>query len=124
MITDKDGRYSGSPGVQLNVTGLQVKVTPSTVTEGQNVTLTCSSTCPLTGNSSYIWYKNNQTRPETKQKLLYLDSVSSEDAGRYSCAVTEHQHLRSPEETLNVTCMCVLHHALVTEYNKSIKCPK
>ncbi|XP_067115026.1 B-cell receptor CD22-like [Osmerus mordax] len=102
MITDGGG-YEGSPGVQLTVTGLQVEVTPSTVTEGQNVTLTCNSTCPLTGNSSYIWYKNNQTRPETQQKLLYLGPVSSEDAGIYSCAVTEHQHLRSPEETLNVT---------------------
>ncbi|XP_046872355.1 B-cell receptor CD22-like [Hypomesus transpacificus] len=103
MITDKDGKYSGSPGVQLTVTGLQVEVTPSTVMEGQRVTLTCNSTCPLTGNSSYTWYKNNQTRPETQQKLLYLDPVSSDDAGRYSCAVTEHQHLRSPEEILNVT---------------------
>ncbi|XP_062311905.1 sialoadhesin-like [Osmerus eperlanus] len=104
FITDQPReKWTGEPGVTLSVTGLQVEVTPSTVTEGQNVTLTCNSTCTLTGNSSYIWYKNNQTRPETQQKLLYLDPVSSEDAGRYSCAVTEHQHLRSPEATLNVT---------------------
>ncbi|XP_046872861.1 sialoadhesin-like [Hypomesus transpacificus] len=102
FITNKD-KWAGQPGVTLSVTDLQVEVTPSTVMEGQRVTLTCNSTCPLTGNSSYIWYKNNQTRSKTQQKLLYLDPVSSEDAGRYSCAVTEHQHLRSPEETLNVT---------------------
>ncbi|XP_042171286.1 junctional adhesion molecule A-like [Oncorhynchus tshawytscha] len=35
------------PGTTLTVTGLQVKVTPATVTEGQKVTLTCSTTCTL-----------------------------------------------------------------------------
>ncbi|XP_045067752.1 B-cell receptor CD22-like [Coregonus clupeaformis] len=79
----------------------------TTVTEGQSVTLTCSTTCTLTDNPNpiYIWYKNGQrlTNPKTKNNYLYLDPVSSEDTGRYSCAVNGHEDRHSPEETLTVT---------------------
>uniref|UniRef100_A0A8C7MVA0 B-cell receptor CD22 n=1 Tax=Oncorhynchus kisutch TaxID=8019 RepID=A0A8C7MVA0_ONCKI len=92
------------PGTTLTVTGLQVKVTPATVTEGQKVTLTCSTTCTLSDNpnATYIWYKNGHV---TNQSIsLFLNPVSSEDAGRYSCAVEGHEDLPSDEETLTVTC--------------------
>ncbi|XP_031672041.1 B-cell receptor CD22-like isoform X2 [Oncorhynchus kisutch] len=91
------------PGTTLTVTGLQVKVTPATVTEGQKVTLTCSTTCTLSDNpnATYIWYKNGHV---TNQSIsLFLNPVSSEDAGRYSCAVEGHEDLPSDEETLTVT---------------------
>ena len=88
--------------------GLLVKVTPPTVTEGQKVTLTCSTTCTLTDNPNppYIWKKNRQrlTNPKTKSNYLYLDPGSSEDTGRYSCAVNGHENLPSAEETLTVRC--------------------
>ncbi|XP_064800648.1 B-cell receptor CD22-like isoform X1 [Oncorhynchus masou masou] len=97
--------YSGSPGVWLSVTGLEAKF-QTIVTEGQPVTLTCSTTCTLTDNPNptYIWKKNRQclTNPKTKNNYLYLDPVSSEDTGRYSCAVTGHENLPSAEETLTV----------------------
>eukprot|EP00063_Salmo_salar_P082547 XP_014057382.1 PREDICTED: B-cell receptor CD22-like [Salmo salar] len=103
FITDQTGgKYSGYPGVTLSVTGLQVKVTPATVTEGQKVTLTCSTTCTLTDNPNptYIWYKNGHVT--TQSNSLFLNPVSSEDAGRYSCAVEGHEDLPSNEETLTV----------------------
>uniref|UniRef100_A0A8C7KW78 Ig-like domain-containing protein n=1 Tax=Oncorhynchus kisutch TaxID=8019 RepID=A0A8C7KW78_ONCKI len=95
--------YSGSPGVRLSVTGLEAKF-QTIVTEGQPVTLTCSTTCTLTANPTYIWKKNRQrlTNPKTKSNYLYLDPVSSEDTGRYSCAVNGHENLPSAEETLTV----------------------
>ncbi|XP_067115023.1 LOW QUALITY PROTEIN: B-cell receptor CD22-like [Osmerus mordax] len=97
------GGYAGYPGVQLTVTDIKVEIEQRSVTEGDKVLLTCKTKCSVSLNTS--WFRNGQlvTNRNTQQKLLYLDSVSSEDAGRYSCAVTEHQHLRSPEETLNVT---------------------
>uniref|UniRef100_A0A4W5L383 Ig-like domain-containing protein n=1 Tax=Hucho hucho TaxID=62062 RepID=A0A4W5L383_9TELE len=77
-----------------------MKVTPATVTEGQKVTLTCRTTCTLTDNPTYIWYKNGHVT--TQSNSLFLNPVSSEDAGRYSCAVEGHEDLLSPEETLTV----------------------
>ncbi|KAK6300881.1 hypothetical protein J4Q44_G00289790 [Coregonus suidteri] len=104
FITDQTGgKYSGIPGVTLSVTDLQVKVTPATVTEGQKVTLTCSTTtCTLSDNPNptYIWYKNGHVTNQSNS--LFLNPVSSEDAGRYSCAVEGHEVLHSPEETLTV----------------------
>uniref|UniRef100_A0A4W5MB45 Ig-like domain-containing protein n=1 Tax=Hucho hucho TaxID=62062 RepID=A0A4W5MB45_9TELE len=90
-------------GTTLSVTGLQVEVTPATVTEGQRVTLACGTICTLTDNPnpSYIWYKKGQ-RLTNQNNSLILNPVSSEDAGRYSCAVEGFEDLHSPEETLTV----------------------
>ncbi|XP_036805046.1 carcinoembryonic antigen-related cell adhesion molecule 1-like [Oncorhynchus mykiss] len=83
---------------------LQVKVTPAT--EKGNLTLTCSTTFTLTENPkpTYIWYKNGQhlTNSKTLDNSLILNPVSSEDAGRYTCAVKGHNNLYIPEETLTV----------------------
>ncbi|XP_064857207.1 uncharacterized protein LOC115120475 isoform X2 [Oncorhynchus nerka] len=79
-----------------SVTDLQVKETPGT--EEGKVTLTCSTTCTLTDNPTYIWYKNGQllTNPNTQDNYLYLDQISSGDAGSYSCSVKGYENLRSP----------------------------
>uniref|UniRef100_A0A674CLJ4 B-cell receptor CD22 n=1 Tax=Salmo trutta TaxID=8032 RepID=A0A674CLJ4_SALTR len=100
--TDQTNWEPTFPGTTLTVTGLQVKVTPATVTEGQKVKLTCITTCTLTDNPNptYIWYKNGHVT--TQSNSLFLKPVSSEDAGRYSCAVEGHEDLYSPEETLTV----------------------
>ncbi|XP_046879872.1 B-cell receptor CD22-like [Hypomesus transpacificus] len=79
------------PGTILTVTDLQVKVTPTVVTEGQRVTLTCSTTCPLTGDPSYIWYKNGQSLTSSQTGYFDLDQASIEDAGNYSCSVSPLQ---------------------------------
>ncbi|XP_071032242.1 B-cell receptor CD22-like [Oncorhynchus clarkii lewisi] len=86
-FTDQTGkwRYTGEPGVALSVTGLQVKVTGKT--------LTCITTCTLTDNPTYIWYKNGHKVKEDTSSL-YPDSFSHVDS--YSCAVKGHEDLLSP----------------------------
>uniref|UniRef100_A0A8P4KHP8 Ig-like domain-containing protein n=1 Tax=Dicentrarchus labrax TaxID=13489 RepID=A0A8P4KHP8_DICLA len=71
---------------------------------GQRVTLTCSTSCPLTDNTNYIWYLNSRplTLPENQNKHLVLDPVSSQHAGSYSCAVKTHNNISSREKTLTV----------------------
>ncbi|XP_071202470.1 B-cell receptor CD22-like [Salvelinus alpinus] len=103
LLTDQEGgTYTGKLGVTLSVTGLQVKVTGG----HQDKTLTCITTCTLTDNPTYIWYKNGQylNKPTSRQysvKMYYSDS--------YSCAVKGHEDHHSPavcvvgESCMNVT---------------------
>lgn len=92
-------------GITLVVTGLRVEFNPSAeVTEYKRVTLTCSTSCPLTDNTNYIWYLNGQplTLPETQNKHLVLYPVSMQHAGNYSCAVQTPLNVSSNEKTLTV----------------------
>ncbi|XP_042168685.1 uncharacterized protein LOC121843135 [Oncorhynchus tshawytscha] len=96
FITDQEGgKYYGDPGVTLSVTGLQVKVTPAA--EGQK-TLTCSTTCTLTDNPTYIWYKNGQhlDEPTSQQYSSNMLVVGDSTVDIYSCAVEGHEALHSP----------------------------
>uniref|UniRef100_A0A674AQS3 Ig-like domain-containing protein n=1 Tax=Salmo trutta TaxID=8032 RepID=A0A674AQS3_SALTR len=90
-FTDQTGgwRYTGNPGVTLSVTDLQVKVTGG----HQDKILTCITTCTLTDNPTYIWYKNGHKVKEDTSSL-YSDYFS--DADSYSCAVKGHENLHSP----------------------------
>ncbi|KAL2086718.1 hypothetical protein ACEWY4_017777 [Coilia grayii] len=99
LTNDTSGMFSGVPGITLSVSNLQVEMTPTTVTEGQSVTLTCSTSCPGDTNPTYIWYQTRQ--PVTNQHTisydtLTLSSVSKTDAGRYSCALRGHEDHPSP----------------------------
>ncbi|XP_034150207.1 B-cell receptor CD22-like [Esox lucius] len=86
FITDQTGgKWFGQPGVKLTVKGLQVKLTPATVTEGQNVTLTCITSCPLTDTPTYIWYKKNVTSPKASGQSYSISNITSEDSGEYYC---------------------------------------
>ncbi|KAL7852088.1 hypothetical protein SRHO_G00178730 [Serrasalmus rhombeus] len=102
IITNYDKeRWTGVPGVQLRVTELLVEA-PEEVTEGQTADLTCKTTCNLT-DPTFIWYKN--LRPLTTKTInnqLHLQTVSSEDAGSYICAVGGSQHLLSTAHSLRV----------------------
>uniref|UniRef100_A0A674DGS4 Ig-like domain-containing protein n=1 Tax=Salmo trutta TaxID=8032 RepID=A0A674DGS4_SALTR len=92
FITDQTGgRYYGDPGVTLSVTALQVKVTPTR--SATSKTLTCSTTCTLTGSPTYIWYKNGQSLywPTSQQYTFWTSETES-----YSCAVKGHEDLHSP----------------------------
>ncbi|KAL7845253.1 hypothetical protein AOLI_G00234450 [Acnodon oligacanthus] len=95
-------RWVGKPGVQLRVTELHVEA-PEEVTEGETADLTCKTTCSLTG-PTFIWYKNGRplTTKAIENNQLHLQTVSSEDAGSYSCAVRGSQHLRSTAHSLRV----------------------
>ncbi|XP_058236590.1 B-cell receptor CD22-like isoform X2 [Hemibagrus wyckioides] len=99
---EKD-KYTGYPGVTLTVTDhLDVQITPAEVTEGQSAVLTCKTTCNLT-DPTFIWYKNSHhlTTKTSEGNEVRLQSVSSEDAGSYSCAVRGYEH-HSPAQTLRV----------------------
>ncbi|XP_042169120.1 uncharacterized protein LOC121843548 [Oncorhynchus tshawytscha] len=92
FITDQEvGTFTGKLGVTLSVTGLQVKVTGG----HQDKTLTCITTCTLTDNPTYIWYKNGQHLDESTSPQ-YKDPVSSNYEDTYSCAVKGHEDLHSP----------------------------
>ncbi|XP_073698590.1 B-cell receptor CD22-like [Garra rufa] len=98
-----EGKWVGNPGVSLTVTDLQVE-SPERVTEGDSVRLTCKSSCTLTDRATFIWYRNSQPlteRRDTNNQLL-LQSVRTEDAGRYSCALHGHTFI-SPDVHLSVT---------------------
>ncbi|KAK3529792.1 hypothetical protein QTP86_003360 [Hemibagrus guttatus] len=100
--TEKE-RFLGYPGVTLTVTDLDLQIPPAEVTEGQSAVLTCKTTCSLT-DPTFIWYKNSHhlTTKTSESNEVHLQSVSSEDAGSYSCAVRGYEHLRSPAQTLRV----------------------
>ncbi|XP_031417988.1 B-cell receptor CD22-like [Clupea harengus] len=104
FINDQSTGYSGSD-IKLSLTNLQVIVNPITVNEGQNVSLTCRTTCILSTNPIYIWYKNSHPVSDKHigiNNTQHLNQVTSEDAGSYSCAVKGHEEHPSPAETLNV----------------------
>ncbi|KAL6482240.1 hypothetical protein MHYP_G00103200 [Metynnis hypsauchen] len=73
------------------------------VTEGETADLTCNTTCSLT-DPTFIWYKDGRplTTKTIENNQLHLQTVSSEDAGSYSCAVRGDQHLRSTAHSLRV----------------------
>ncbi|XP_076136572.1 B-cell receptor CD22-like, partial [Alosa pseudoharengus] len=105
-VTTTEGEsYSGLPGVNVSVTALQVFIPPEAVTEGERVTLTCDTTCTLSNDPIFIWYKNGQPvtyKHTTRDNKLHLNPVSSEDAGSYSCSVRGHESLSSTAVFLNV----------------------
>ncbi|KAL7831381.1 hypothetical protein SRHO_G00308840 [Serrasalmus rhombeus] len=74
---------------------LHLQVNSSTASDGQTVTLMCSTICTLPNNPTYFWYRNRQPVPNkvTRDNKLYLNSTSSEDLLQYSCA------LEGPEQS-------------------------
>uniref|UniRef100_A0AAQ4QJS1 Ig-like domain-containing protein n=1 Tax=Gasterosteus aculeatus aculeatus TaxID=481459 RepID=A0AAQ4QJS1_GASAC len=89
LMTNKPGeKYTGSPGVTLSVTGLQVQVRRSDSTW---LELTCHSSCVLSDDPEYDWYKNEEII-KTGSSLL----VSSGSTDRYSCYLRGYWDHGSP----------------------------
>uniref|UniRef100_A0AAQ4P750 Ig-like domain-containing protein n=1 Tax=Gasterosteus aculeatus aculeatus TaxID=481459 RepID=A0AAQ4P750_GASAC len=89
FMTNKPGeKYTGSPGVTLSVTGLQVQVRRLNSTW---LELTCHSSCVLSDRAEYYWYKNEEII-KTGSSLL----VSSGSTDRYSCYLRGSWDQRSP----------------------------
>ncbi|KAK7126995.1 hypothetical protein R3I94_018239 [Phoxinus phoxinus] len=108
IITDRtEGKYSGSPGVNLTVTDTQVIRSPNIISEGQEVILSCSTKCTLNDKHTYIWYKNGRqvTDGFTKANKLYLNSVSNEELHEYSCAVEDREKSTALRNTAVVLCV-------------------
>ncbi|XP_074483203.1 hemicentin-2-like [Sebastes fasciatus] len=89
FITNQPGgRLTGSPGVTLSVTDLQVQVGRSL----NQAELKCQSSCDVADHPSYVWYNNGQEIDEETSS----HRVSVDDNSRYSCAVRGHEEYRSP----------------------------
>ncbi|KAM9363779.1 B-cell receptor CD22-like [Symphorus nematophorus] len=97
FITNQPGgRYTGSPGVTLSVTDLQVQVSRLQVYKYQSriwAELKCNSSCRLPGHPNYIWYENgcNITGQTSDSYSRFFYSGDS-----YSCAVEGHEDFLSP----------------------------
>ncbi|KAL2086721.1 hypothetical protein ACEWY4_017780 [Coilia grayii] len=92
-------------GVTLSVTDLRLTANRATATEGESVTLTCSTTCTLSYNPTFVWHRNGRQVTSTrthKANRLLLHPVGSGDAGSYSCAVKGQEHLSSSVVSLNI----------------------
>ncbi|XP_060938587.1 carcinoembryonic antigen-related cell adhesion molecule 5-like [Limanda limanda] len=79
------GRLTGSAGVTLSVTGVQVlstKLSDCLMGDCSWSSVECRTRCPPTPSLSYIWYKNGQKTPGEKS---YRDYFYSRDS--ISCAV-------------------------------------
>ncbi|XP_078131266.1 uncharacterized protein LOC144533619 isoform X2 [Sander vitreus] len=100
----KKWKESDFPAVMLVVTGLKLKVDAAVVIEGGNVTLTCSTSCPPPDSTTYTWYFNSHPLVQPNNtKILKINQISSQDAGKYSCAVKSGtQNITSGEITLTV----------------------
>ncbi|XP_029706259.1 uncharacterized protein isoform X2 [Takifugu rubripes] len=94
--------------IQLTVTALQVKVFPTT--DGQTVTLMCSTACTLTDRpAAYIWYRNSELLYQDRSPW-YQEMVTSDKTVRYSCAIKGYEALRAPAvtvESVSSTCFTV-----------------
>ena len=96
-----------------------LEMDPTSVSEGERVTLRCRTKCTLDPITAYSWYKNGQPIPNsnTYSPVYIIFSVSSEDTGRYSCSVEGHEDLPSAEEALTVTCKYIGFKPLVNYNN-------
>ncbi|XP_036953446.1 B-cell receptor CD22-like [Acanthopagrus latus] len=89
-----DWRYTGSPGVTLRVTALQVQVTRITVNQYYTkAELKCHSSCSPAGRLSYVWFKNGKKMLGLKTSS-YKGRVYARDI--ISCALEGHEESPSP----------------------------
>ncbi|XP_044201093.1 uncharacterized protein LOC122976591 [Thunnus albacares] len=110
FITNQPGgRFTGSPGVTLTITDLQVQVMNST-SDPFRAELKCLSSCRLPDRSSYIWYKNGQ---EIWTGTSSSYSVGLNPAISFSCAVKGHEDFPSlpvcefsSQSSTNITASC------------------
>ncbi|KAM7419842.1 hypothetical protein PAMA_016781 [Pampus argenteus] len=92
IMNQPGGKFTGSPGVRLTVTDLQVEVIRSIVYQDYTkAELKCHSSCRLPDRSSYIWYKNGQKiETETSSYSFYFYPEDS-----HSCAVEGREDFAS-----------------------------
>ncbi|XP_035492751.2 B-cell receptor CD22 isoform X2 [Scophthalmus maximus] len=86
LITGQGGRFIGSPGVKLTVTGFSVLITKTSWCTYPSCTwsdVQCHTSCVLNNRPSYVWYINGQNKQ--RQNLHFTHNFYSEDS--VSCAV-------------------------------------
>ncbi|XP_042345039.1 B-cell receptor CD22-like isoform X2 [Plectropomus leopardus] len=93
FVTTLD-RWRSKTSAHLSVKKLTAVVQPSTVTEGDKVSLTCLPGCPTPVN--IVWFRDGQRVPNP------VFQARREDAGRYYCAVLGQEAVRSASVALSV----------------------
>ncbi|XP_046733329.1 uncharacterized protein LOC124403672 [Silurus meridionalis] len=88
FITDvTGGRWTGDPGVTLQVTDLKVSLIRlsgnGTFKPGDSLNLTCDVTCTQS-SSQFVWSKNNELLPESGA-VLHFPALTLRDSGKYTC---------------------------------------
>ncbi|XP_044047686.1 B-cell receptor CD22-like [Siniperca chuatsi] len=93
FITNQPGgSFSGSPGVTLSVTAVQMQVTRITVHQSYTeADLKCHCSCSPAGRLSYVWFKNGVKGPGGTS---YMGQFYPGD--NISCALEGHEKFRSP----------------------------
>ncbi|XP_071761091.1 sialic acid-binding Ig-like lectin 16 isoform X2 [Centroberyx gerrardi] len=86
-------RWQSKTYLYLSVTELTAVVKPTSVTEGEGVSLTCVSGC---APQNIVWFRDRQ--PVTNPNF----QASIEDAGTYHCAIRGQETIRSVSVALNV----------------------
>ncbi|KAM4050227.1 sialoadhesin [Anomaloglossus baeobatrachus] len=87
VLVAKNTLGTNQANVSFNVEDVHVLVSPSTeLREGHVVTLTCEVLNDFQEIISYTWYKNSKWLQDVKGNSFGLGTVSSHDAGSYSCA--------------------------------------
>ncbi|XP_062244250.1 B-cell receptor CD22-like isoform X2 [Platichthys flesus] len=87
------GSLTGSAGVSLSVTGVQVLTTKISACKTYDCSwsrVECQTSCSPTPSPSYIWYKNGQKTSGEKSDTAYFYSAES-----ISCAVRGHEDFPS-----------------------------
>ncbi|XP_053738027.1 B-cell receptor CD22-like [Synchiropus splendidus] len=90
-------QWSSQNDAQLSVSYLTILTAvlePSTVTEGERVSLTCRSGCP--SSSGQVWFKDG--KPFSGSNFR----ASRESSGRYHCALSSVEGAKSASVELNV----------------------
>ncbi|XP_034543298.1 B-cell receptor CD22-like [Notolabrus celidotus] len=105
-----DQSLTGSPGVSLSVTALQVRVTKIDL-YAVTAELKCHSSCSPAGQLSYIWFKSG----EKIQKETSSVSVSLDTEHSYACALKGHEDSPSPSVSMQVQVTSVTVHQDYTE---------
>ncbi|MBN3295603.1 CD22 protein, partial [Amia calva] len=101
-VNNPENAWIGKDQVDLSITDLQVKLSPSTMTEAESLTLSCLTSCKLS-DPAFIWYRNGQPlNTQTPADKLTIDGVSYQQHGNYSCMARGYDNLPSPPQALSV----------------------
>ncbi|XP_071381678.1 B-cell receptor CD22-like isoform X2 [Centroberyx affinis] len=93
MFETTSDQWMSRKYLSLSVTELTAAVKPTSVTEGERVSLTCTSACAI---QNIVWFRDRQ--PVTNPNF----QASIEDAGSYHCAIRGREAIRSVSVALNV----------------------
>ncbi|XP_041640076.1 B-cell receptor CD22-like [Cheilinus undulatus] len=101
MTNQPEGGVTGSPGVTLSVTALQVQVSGGKwVGSDYSAVLMCHGSCRPTAPLSYIWYKNGEKMKEEASSF----SGTFYSAHSVACALKGYEDFPSPS-------VCVYSHS-------------